>query len=121
MVCTLISKLVARELSGGHNSNLGKLRLFVCTVWCRYGSTDLGELGSGGKRWTVPVVQRALYPLVCRSLGGHALREDGRRCSLERYRPIPVLWFSSTLVVLWIFLLSLVTVGCLFRIMASLP
>jgi hypothetical protein len=28
------------------------------------------------------------------------------------YRPILVLWFSSTLVVLWILLLSLVTVGC---------
>jgi hypothetical protein len=79
----LISKWVARGLSGGHNSNFGKLRLAVCTVWCRYGSTDLGELSSVGKRWTVPVVQRALCPPVCRSLGGHALSEDGRRCSFE--------------------------------------
>jgi hypothetical protein len=55
----------------------------MCTVWCRYGSTDLGELGTGGERWTVPVVQRALCPPVYRSMGGHAQSEDGRRCSLE--------------------------------------
>jgi hypothetical protein len=30
------------------------------------------------------------------------------------YRPIPVLRFSCTLVILWILLLSLVTVGCAF-------
>jgi hypothetical protein len=78
-----ISKWVARELSGGQNSKLGKLRLAVCTVWCLYGSTDLGEMGSVGKRWTVPTVQQALCPLVLRSSGGHALSEDGRRCSFE--------------------------------------
>jgi hypothetical protein len=82
-VCVWISKWVARELSGGHNSNFGKLRLSVCTVSCLYGSIDLGELGSVRKRWTVHVVQRALCPRVFRSSGGQALSEDGRRCSFE--------------------------------------
>jgi hypothetical protein len=93
---------------GGRISELLKLRLAVCTVRCRYGSIDLGELSSVGKRWMVPVVQQALCPPVCRSLGGQALSEDGRGC----YRPIPVLRFISTLVELWMFLMSLVTVGC---------
>jgi hypothetical protein len=35
---------------GGQSSKFGKLRLVVCTVWCRYGSTNLSELGSVGKR-----------------------------------------------------------------------
>jgi hypothetical protein len=83
LVCILISKWVARGLSGGHNSNFGKLRPAVCTVWYRYGSTDMGELGSGGKRGTAHVVQRALCPPLCRSLGGHAMSEDGRRCSFK--------------------------------------
>jgi hypothetical protein len=78
-----ISKWAARELSGGHNLKLGKLRIAVCTVWCRYGSTDMGALGSGGKRWTVHVVQRALCPPVLRSSGGQARSEDNRRCSFE--------------------------------------
>jgi hypothetical protein len=43
----------------------------------------MGELGSGGERWTVPVVQRALCRLVCRSSGGQARSEDGRRCSFK--------------------------------------
>ena len=111
MVCILISKWVARGLSGGHNSNFGKLRLVVCTVWCRYGSTDMGEISSVGKRWTVPVVQRALCPPICRSLGGQALSEDSRRCSFE-LPTHPRLRFISTLVVLWILFPSLlVTVG----------
>jgi hypothetical protein len=78
-----ISKWVARELSGGQNSKLGKLRLAVYTVWCRYGSIDMGELGSFGKRWTVHVVQRALCPPVLRSSGGQARSEDDWRCSFE--------------------------------------
>jgi hypothetical protein len=57
--------------------------LVVCIVWCPYGSIDMGELGSVGKRWTVSVVQRTLCPRVFRSSGGHALSEDGRRCSFE--------------------------------------
>jgi hypothetical protein len=78
-----VSKWVTRELSGGQNLNLGKLRLVVCTVWCRYVSTDLGEMVSVGKRWAVHVDRRALCPLVCRSSGGHVLSADGRRCSFE--------------------------------------
>jgi hypothetical protein len=79
----MISKWVARELSGRRNSKLWELRLAVYTVWCRYGPTDLGELGSIGTRWTVRVVQRALCPPVCRSSGGQARSEDGRRCSFK--------------------------------------
>jgi hypothetical protein len=78
-----ISKWVARELSGRRYSKFCELRLVVCTVWCRYGSTDMGELGSVGEWWTVAVVQRALCPPVCRSSGGHARSEDGRRCSFK--------------------------------------
>jgi hypothetical protein len=75
----------------------------------------MGELGSVGKRWTVHVVQRALRPPVSRSSGGRALSEDGRRRSFE-LPTHPCLRFSSTLVVLWILLVSLVTVGCVFLI-----
>jgi hypothetical protein len=78
-----ISKWVARELSGRQNSKLWEVRLAVCTVWCRYGSTDMGELGSGGERWTVPVIQRALCPTVYRSSGGQARSEDGRCSSFK--------------------------------------
>jgi hypothetical protein len=78
-----ISKWVARELSGRQNSKLWELRLVVCTVWCRYGSTHMGELGSGGERWTVHVIQRALCPPVYRSSGGHARSEDGRCSSFK--------------------------------------
>jgi hypothetical protein len=78
-----ISKWVARELLGKYNSKFGKLRLAVCTVWYLYGSINLGELGSVGKRMTVPFVQRTLCPLVLRSSGDHALSEWGRRCSFE--------------------------------------
>jgi hypothetical protein len=79
----MTSKWAARELSGGQNLKLGKLRLAVFTVWCRYGSIYLGELGSSGKRWTVHVVQRALSPPALRSSGGQARSEDDRRCSFE--------------------------------------
>jgi hypothetical protein len=78
-----ISKWVARELSGRQISKFWKLRLAVCTVLCFYGSTDLGKLGSGGERWTVHVVQRALCPPVYRSSGGHARSEDGRCSSFK--------------------------------------
>jgi hypothetical protein len=78
-----ISKWVARKLSGGQISSFRKLRLAVCTVRCRYGSTNMGEVGSVGKRWTVPIVQHALCPPVSRSSGGQARSEDGRRCSFE--------------------------------------
>jgi hypothetical protein len=57
-----------------------------CSLLCvpsGVATDDLGELSSVGKRWTVHVLQRALCPPVCRSLGGHALSEDGRRCSFE--------------------------------------
>jgi hypothetical protein len=61
----------------------------------------MGELGSGGKSWTVHVVQRALLcPPVCRSSGGHARSEDGRRCSFKLpTHPLYVVqyYFSSTL------------------------
>jgi hypothetical protein len=63
-------RVMARKLSVGHNSNFGKLRLGVCTLWCIYGSTDRGEHSSRGKRWMVTFVQRARCPLVCRPLGG---------------------------------------------------
>jgi hypothetical protein len=53
-------KWVALNPSGEHNSNFGKLRLAACTVYRVYGSNDLGELGSGGKRWPVHVVRQAL-------------------------------------------------------------
>jgi hypothetical protein len=67
-----ISKWVARGLSGGQNSKLGKLRLAVCIVWCLYGSTNLGEMGSVGKRWTVPLVRRPLCPPILSSSRGQA-------------------------------------------------
>jgi hypothetical protein len=112
-VCILISKWVARGLPGGHNSNFGKLRLAVCTVRCLYGSTDMGELGSVGKRWTVHVIQRALCPPVYRSSGGQA-RSATVGVAHSSYRPVLVLRFSSTLVILWNSLPSLVTVGYVF-------
>jgi hypothetical protein len=53
-------------------------------------------------------------PPVLRSMGGQAQSEDDRRCSSELPIYPRVLWFSSTLGVLGIFLLSLVTVGYVF-------
>ena len=53
-------------------------------------------------------------PPVLRSMGGQAQSEDDRRCSFELPTHPRFLRFSSTLVVLRIFLLSLVTVGDLF-------
>jgi hypothetical protein len=47
-------------------------------------------------------------------MGGQAHSEDDRRCSFELPTHPRFLRFSSTLVVLWIFLLSLVTVGYVF-------
>jgi hypothetical protein len=60
VVRDVLLKRVARKLSGVRNSNMGELRLAVCTVCYGYGSANRGELGSVGKRWTAPVVQRAL-------------------------------------------------------------
>jgi hypothetical protein len=59
-VSDVFLKRVARKMLGEHNSNLGKLRLAMCTVCCVYGSIDHGELSSVGKRWTVRAVQRAM-------------------------------------------------------------
>jgi hypothetical protein len=42
-------KWVARMPFGELNSNEGKLRLVVCTVWCDFGSTDLGGMCSVGE------------------------------------------------------------------------
>jgi hypothetical protein len=41
---------VTRKPSCELNSNDRKLRLVVCTVWCGYGSTDMGELCSVEER-----------------------------------------------------------------------
>jgi hypothetical protein len=81
VVRDVLLKRVARKLSGGQNSNFGSWAFAVCAVCCSYGSTNRGELGSVGKRWTVHVVQWAMWPQVYRSWGGQARSEDGRHSS----------------------------------------
>jgi hypothetical protein len=74
----------------------------------------MGELGSGGERWSVPSFDG---PCDHQSLAHREAKPGAKTVGVARssYRPIPVLRFGSTLVVLWILLMSLVTIGYVFE------
>jgi hypothetical protein len=89
----------------------------VCTVWCLYGSFDLRELGwlgRGGRRLLLN------EPYVHQSVAHREAMPRAKTVGVAHssYGPIHVLRFSSTLVVFWNLLLSLVTVGYVFYSLA---